>query len=188
MSNTKHPPIKDQLMYIFSSSELITLYLTLFYTLYRINLYTFLILIIIILKTIILSPIKSYSNNYKIGKRPNKAFNCNMMNCGGKTTSPGFPSGHMVNLGLLLFIILNLRRKGKDTKSIYLIYIILIISTAIGRYFTYCHTPLQIFIGLIIGLIFGFIIYLIDLFLEEYIEFYKKQKDLFYNDISKIFL
>ena len=184
---SKHPPIKDQLMYILSSSELLTLYLTLFYTLYNLNLYTLIIIIIIVLKTILLAPIKSYSKKFSIGKRPSKAFNCNMMNCGGKTTSPGFPSGHMTNLGLLIFILLNLRKRGNDSKSIYIIYFILIISTAIGRYFTYCHTPLQIFIGLIIGIILGFIIYLIDILIEKYINIYKKHKDEFYNDLSRIF-
>ena len=48
----KHPPLKKQFFYILSSSELVIFYLILFYTCYSRNLYSLILLAIIILKTV----------------------------------------------------------------------------------------------------------------------------------------
>ena len=143
----KHPPIKDQFLYIFSSSELIALYMSLFYSAYNLNIYSTVIIFFIVMKTVVLHPIKSVMNKTKFGKRPEKAFNCNMMNCGGKPPSGGFPSGHMVLLGMLSFIVYHLYKEKQNT-NVLIIYSILIITTSFARIFTYCHTPLQTFSGL----------------------------------------
>ena len=181
----KHPPVKDQFLYLFSSSELIVLYVSMFYTAYNVNIYGAFIVFMIIMKTVALHPIKSAMNKKKFGIRPKKAFNCNMMNCGGKPSSGGFPSGHMALLGLLSFIVYHLYEKYQNT-NIVIVYIILIATTAIGRIFTYCHTPLQTFSGLIIGLLMGLIIYILDNIVEDYIPIYKRHKEEFYNDMDRI--
>jgi membrane-associated phospholipid phosphatase len=187
MSKEKYTPLGEQLFYIFSSSELIIFYITLFYTVYNINLYALIIFILIILKTVMLKPLKYYTQNKSLGKRPNKAFNCTMMNCGGKNTSGGFPSGHMVLIGLLIFIILNYKdRTDSKNNTIYFIYIILILTTGIGRYFTRCHTIIQILSGLFIGFISGIIVYYADNLIENHIHKYKEHKNKFYNDINRI--
>ena len=67
------------------------------------------------------------------------------------------------------------------------IYLIVVITTAIGRYFTNCHTLFQIISGFIIGLIIGYILYIIDSVVEDKIEIYKKHKILFYEDLNKLF-
>ena len=181
----KHPPPKDQILYIFSSSELLIFYMTVFYTFFNFNLYSAILIIFIILKTVILHPIKKYMESSKFGIRPSKAFNCNMMNCGGKPNSGGFPSGHMMIIGMLSFIVYNLYTKKQNKNSI-IIYIILIITTFIGRIFTYCHTPLQCISGLLMGMLFGIILYFIDDTFEKKvpIKIYKKHKEDFYNNLD----
>jgi len=181
----KHPPAKDQILYIFSSSELLIFYLTVFYTFFNLNIYSAILIFFIIMKTVILHPIKKYMGSSNFGKRPSKAFNCNMMNCGGKPASGGFPSGHMMILGMLSLIVYNLYNKKQNKNSI-IIYIILIITTFIGRIFTYCHTPLQCISGLLIGMLVGFILYFVDNAIEDHlpIDIYKKHKEEFYNDLD----
>ena len=183
----KHPPVKDQFLHLFSSSELIALYISMFYTAYNLNIYAAFIVFMIVMKTVGLHPIKSVMNKTTFGIRPKKAFNCNMMSCGGKPASGGFPSGHMVLLGMLSFIVYHLYKEHKNTNVI-IIYSILIVTTAIGRLFTYCHTPLQTFSGLFIGLLMGALIYIADQFIENYIPIYKRHKDEFYDDINVITL
>ena len=182
---SKHLISQKRLMYIFSSSELILLYLTLFYTFYQMNLYTLVLLLILISKTLFLIPVKKIMSKFKIGKRPKGAFNCNQYNCGGVPLSGGFPSGHMFALGILFMVIL---RSYLDKKStLMIIYFIVVITTAIGRYFTNCHTLFQIISGYILGLIIGYILYIIDSVVEDKIEIYKKHKKEFYQDLDKLF-
>jgi len=183
--------IKNQLLYIFSSSQLILLYFILFYTVYKFNLYSFIILLIIVFKTIFLIPIKILLQKTNIGKRPKGAFNCNQYNCGGVPESGGFPSGHMLILGVLIMTVLREYVyefiNHRKHKNLIITYIIVIITTAFGRYFTNCHTLFQIISGFILGLIIGYILYLIDNLVEDKIEIYKKHKDIFYKDLDKIF-
>jgi membrane-associated phospholipid phosphatase len=177
----KHPPISKQLFYILSSSELVLFYILILYTITNFNLYGLILMSLIILKTVVLNPIKKFVANKDIGKRPTGAFNCNMMNCGGKPFGGGFPSGHLAILGIAIMIII----QAKNKKIRYL-YAILVVSTAMGRYYTKCHTILQIISGLIIGLIAGYGLYLIDIFIENNVEIYKKHKDDFYNSLDSI--
>jgi membrane-associated phospholipid phosphatase len=177
----KHPPLSKQLFYILSSSELVLFYILILYTITELNLYGLILIILTILKTIVLKPIKKYASSRDMGKRPKEAFNCNMMNCGGKPFGGGFPSGHMVVLGMALMLAI----QAKDKKILYL-YAILVGSTAVGRYYTKCHTILQIIGGFGIGLLGGYILYLIDIFIENHVEIYKKHKEDFYNSLDNI--
>lgn len=181
----KHVFNSTQLLYIFSSSQLILLYFTLFYTCYRMNLYTLVLLMILLSKTLFLFPVKKFMLKSKLGKRPKGAFNCNQYNCGGVPLSGGFPSGHMLALGIIFMVIFYSYLNKKST--LMRIYLIVVITTAIGRYFTNCHTLFQIISGFIIGLIIGYILYIIDSVVEDKIEIYKKHKILFYEDLNKLF-
>ena len=188
MNKENHPKLREKIFYILSSSELVIFYITLFYAFYGYNLYVLIIFILIVLKTPLLKPLKNFTKNKSYGRRPLSAFNCNMMNCGGKNTSGGFPSGHMVLIGLLLFIVLNYRDRGNSkNNTIYFIYIILILTTGLGRYFTKCHTVLQITMGLLIGFVCGILIYYLDNFIENRIYLYKEHKNKFYSDIEDTF-
>ena len=121
----------------------------------------------------------------RLGKRPKGAFNYNQYNCGGVPLSGGFPSGHMLALGIFFMVIFH---AYLDEKSVVmLIYFIVVITTAIGRYFTNCHTLFQIISGYLLGLIIGYILYLIDSAVEDKIEIYKKHKMIFYGDLNKLF-
>ncbi len=181
----KHLFNSTQLLYIFSSSQLILLYFTLFYTCYRMNLYSLILLLLLMTKTLFLFPVKKIMLKSKIGKRPKGAFNCNQYNCGGVPLSGGFPSGHMLALGIIFMVIF---RSYLDKKStLIIIYFIVVITTAIGRYFTNCHTLFQIISGYLLGLIIGYFLYIIDSAVEDKIEIYKKHKKEFYGDLDKLF-
>ena len=181
----KHVFNSTQLLYIFSSSQLILLYFTLFYTCYQMNLYSLILLLLLMTKTLFLFPVKKIMLKSKIGKRPKGAFNCNQYNCGGVPLSGGFPSGHMLALGII-FMVVFYSYLDKKT-SLILIYAIVVITTALGRYFTNCHTLFQIISGYLLGLIIGYILYVIDSAVEDKIKIYKKHKKEFYGDLDKLF-
>ena len=177
---TKHPPIKDQFYYLFSSSELIISYLLLLYTLFTFNIYTGLIVVILFFKIIFLNLMKNLMKGTRYSLRPKDAFNCSMFNNGGKSITSGLPSGHMFFIGMLIFIVFNVYQKHKNM-NIFILYFILIITTMIGRIYTNCHTLIQCIAGLILGLIFGMIIYHIDLSIEGRYKLYQKHRNVFYN-------
>jgi len=186
--------IITQLLYICSSSQLIITYFVLFYTLYNFNLYSFILLLILILKTLYLIPIKLLLKKTTLGKRPKNAYNCNQYNCGGVPDSGGFPSGHMLILGLLVLVILSKYTPDYETSTKYdknrskiLFYITVVITTALGRYFTNCHTLFQIISGFIIGLIIGYLLHLLDILITSKVAIYKKHRDKFYQDLDRIF-
>ena len=179
--------IKNQFLYLFSSSQLILIYFTIFYTLYRFNLYTLILFIIMLCKTIFLIPIKQLLKKTDVGKRPKGAFNCNQYNCGGVPESGGFPSGHMLTLGIVFMVVFYSYSYLDEKSIVMIIYFLVVITTAIGRYFTNCHTLFQIISGYLLGLIIGYILYLIDNLVEDKIEIYKKHKDIFYGDLNKLF-
>lgn len=180
--------ITNQILYILSSSQLLILYSLLFYVLYNLNIYSIILLFILLSKTVILHPLKKILRASKIGKRPKKAFNCNQYNCGGIPTSGGFPSGHMMTLGLLIGILLSYRDIGKSiSTNIIIVYLIITISTAFGRYLTNCHTLFQIISGYLIGIIIGYTCYIIGGFIEKYSDIYRQHRHRFYSDLNGIF-
>ena len=182
---TSHIIDPKQLLYIFSSSQLILIYFTLFYTLYKFNLYTLILLLVLLTKTLFLYPIKKLVQKSRLGKRPKGAFNCNQYNCGGVPESGGFPSGHMLGIGIFIMVILN-NYQLNSRQNPMILYLIAVITTAIGRYYLNCHTVFQIVSGLLLGLIIGYILYLIDNYIETKIEIYRKHKVIFYQDLDRI--
>ncbi len=178
----KYPPIKDQFLYLFSSSELIISYLVIFYALYNFNLYAGLLVLIILGKIVFLHTIKTRLKGSTIGDRPKKAFNCNMFSGGGKTHTGGFPSGHMVLLGLLSFIVYNLYEVNRN-QNIILLYSIIVITTFVGRIYTNCHTVIQCIGGLLIGFGIGYLLYYGDNYLKVNYKTYNEHRTEFYQDL-----
>ena len=176
----KKQSIGKQISDIFSSSELVIFYLVLIFSLYKRNIYLSLILIVIVLKTIILKPIKQIFNNLKLGKRPPGSFNCNMFNCGGIPHSGGMPSGHMALLGIMGNIVYNIY-KNSNNKNYVFMYIFITITTGISRYSSKCHTLPQIVIGYLVGIIIGVIYYFIDELLDKEVDIYHRHRIEFYS-------
>ena len=170
-----------EVMYLFSSSQIVLFYIFIILTIADFNLYAFILIIITFLKTFITRFVKRKSIKYNIGKRPSKAYNCNTYNCGGKSVSGGFPSGHMMILGILIPIILF----QIDNPKVMRIMALITFTTALGRYYTNCHTITQILGGLIIGLIVGYLLYNIDLYVESKWKLYREEKEKFFNNIRQ---
>ena len=182
----KYPPVKDQILYLFSSSELIISYFTLFYTFYKFNLYAGILTLLLIFKIGLLFLVKKIFGKFSIGKRPEKAFNCDMFSCGGQSVTPGFPSGHMLLLGMLSFVVYNVYDR-KPTRHIPLLYFLVVFTTMIGRVFTKCHTITQALGALIMGAVLGFILYFIDHYIKDNVEIYDKHREEFYNSLTSSF-
>jgi membrane-associated phospholipid phosphatase len=91
-----------------------------------------------------------------IFKRPDKACDCNMYNSGGKVSNrPGFPSGHMTAISVVMNYYL--LKKQNLTKFDVIIYNIPCLLVAIGRYYKNCHNIVQIIAGYLLGLVIAFI-------------------------------
>lgn len=170
-----------EIMYLFSSSQIVLFYIFVILTIVEFNLYAFILILITFLKTFITRFVKRKVGKYNIGKRPSKAKNCNTYNCGGTKVSGGFPSGHMMILGILTPIIL----LQVDNPKIIRLMAFVIFTTALGRYYTNCHTITQILGGLIIGLIVGYSLYNIDLYVESKWKLYKEEKKEFFDNIRQ---
>lgn len=170
-----------EIMYLFSSSQNVLFYIFVMITLIDFNLYSLILILITFFKTSVSRLVKKKFSKYKIGKRPPKAYNCNTYNCGGKSNSGGFPSGHMMILGILTPIIL----LQTDNSKLLRLMALVIFTTALGRYYTNCHTLIQILSGLIIGLIIGYLLYIVDLYIELNWKLYKDEKVKFFNKIKE---
>jgi membrane-associated phospholipid phosphatase len=172
--------VKRIFLDIFSSSQLAIIYAIILHTIYYFNIYTFFIYLSIFFKTYILSIIKNRTIKLDIGKRPKNAFNCNMFSCGGLSTTGGMPSGHITFL-FMLFVIMynNLKRLDLLTDNFIYFFIVVILLTFVGRYFSKCHTLLQIVMGSVLGIILGYFIYFVENILSNN-EVFKKDRDIFY--------
>lgn len=164
--------------YFFSSSELVFNYITLTYTVYYLNLYTFSLICLLSFKTILFKFIKKLFIKYKFGKRPDKAFNCNVFNCGGKSNSGGMPSAHMGFMGIIATVIFTIYKVRKNKDIVY-IYIILSLLTAISRYGLHCHTIPQIIIGYLLGVTLSIGYYYIDEYLDKNSKPYSEARSKF---------
>jgi membrane-associated phospholipid phosphatase len=108
---------------------------------------------------------------YKITRRPEGAFNTDMLSRNGKAkpTAPGFPSGHMTTISFLVFYMILRKWNFKGSFINYLssnivfnvFNIILILIMAWVRYYKKCHNITQIIGGFIYGSITGSLYYYI---------------------------
>ncbi len=177
--------IKRIFLDIFSSSQLVIVYGLILHTIYYFNVYTFFIYLSIFFKTFVLSFIKKRTIKLKIGKRPKGAVDCNMFSCGGLSSTGGMPSGHMTFL-FMLFVVayINLKKLDLLTDNFIYFFAVIILLTIVGRYFSKCHTLLQIIMGSILGIILGYFIYFVENILSN-IELFRKDKETFYKRLYK---
>lgn len=120
---------------------------------------------------------KKYTN---LGQRPKGAFNCNMFSCGGRALRGGMPSGYITFLTMLFYIFyLNIHQQHNINNHYINVFIGILISTAIGRYISGCHTFFQIIAGFFSGFIIGYIAYIGQ-------QLFKKNKR-FKNDKKKFY-
>jgi membrane-associated phospholipid phosphatase len=107
--------------------------------------------------------IKNYSlnYNYEFTKRPQGAYNCNLLaNNGNQSGRPGFPSGHVTSITTFFTsIYLLFPEYQTETLTIGSIYTIIM---AYSRIYKKCHTLLQTITGALLGVVFPlFIQYLL---------------------------
>lgn len=94
-----------------------------------------------------------------IFKRPDNAFNCNMCNNDGDVSkNPGFPSGHMATISLVMnyYLMQNNIDNAIEWKYI-ILYNIPCLLVAYARYAKSCHNIPQIIAGYLLGLIMAYI-------------------------------
>ena len=178
--------LKQNIMYFFSSTELIISYLIILYTVMNQNIYGVYLLFVALLKNITLFLTKEIFRKYSFSKRPPNPFNCNVYNCGGISKSPGYPSGHMTNLGIY-FAILYSNICPESKNKFLLLSSILVITTGIGRYYLNCHTLFQIISGLLFGLMVGYLINQIEGIILINNEKYQHDKEIFYQQMNLVF-
>ena len=151
------------------------------------NVYLFLILCMLISKTIVIKILKK--SVFKTNGRPSEATNCNILNQGGPVGGkPGFPSGHTsMAVSLFTFLVIQwYKRKTNTTKTIPKVLIVtclFAILVPIARVGMKCHTIEQVQGGVIFGMIWGSLFGLvIDPIVERSFERYRvdKEKILFY--------
>ena len=178
--------VKTNILYLFSSSELVILYIILMYVTTTQNLYGLYLASIVMFKIVVLYLTKDIFKGYSFGKRPSNAMNCNLFNCGGKSLSPGYPSGHMMNVGLFFMIIyptINPENKNK----FFILGLVVAITTGIGRYILDCHTLFQVISGLFYGLLVGYALNEIETRVLTMNESYRKDKEIFIKDINGLY-
>jgi membrane-associated phospholipid phosphatase len=117
-------------------------------------------------------PEKLLKSNIKgtLSKRPDNAKNCNMINKGGESKTPGFPSGHSTIASFLFFVILLefVRVKKIYKVNLYellLLGLVLLLAVPYSRVKLGCHTTEQV-LG---GVVLGFIVFLIFVLFEKHV-------------------
>lgn len=98
-----------------------------------------------------------------INKRPQNAFNCDMINQGGAASSQrsGFPSGHSTIASMIAtyFVYVFMTAQNKHIKSaskrLLIFSVFFAIMMPIVRYLNHCHTILQVISGVLVGVIWG---------------------------------
>jgi membrane-associated phospholipid phosphatase len=146
------------------------------------NVYLFLILCMLLSKTIVVKILKK--SLFKTNGRPSEATDCNILNQGGPVGGkPGFPSGHTaMAVSLFTFLFIQwYKRKTNTTKSIPNVLIVtclFAILVPIARVGLKCHTVEQVQGGVVFGMIWGSLFGLvIDPTVERLFERYRVDKE-----------
>jgi len=181
----------ETLWQIVSLSEFVVLILFALMTVIHANAYTAMILVVYMVKQLIERGIKSRYGDTGIGKRPDNARDCNMINKGGYSgLKPGFPSGHSAFAAMIMTIFLIEYLKstnysfGPQPPIVLYILIGLAILMPIARWRLECHTLMQVMAGSLLGVALGVVYgYGIDPLLSK-IDRYKTDKDEFLKSIG----
>lgn len=182
----------ETLWQVVSLNEFVILVLFLLITVIHFNTYTAAIIGMYVFKQLVEKGIKSRYGNEGIGKRPEGAKDCNMINKGDYTSlfKPGFPSGHTTVIFMIATILsieyLKLTDYAFNKQPPIVLYIVLglAILTPIARWRLKCHTLLQVFAGALLGIVLGVTYgYGIDAALSKF-DRYKKDKNSFLESIG----
>ena len=173
--------VKGFITRLFSASQVATQYMMLMLAIAKQNVYLLYLTIWTILKSFILFLPKQLMKKSSLGKRPKAAYDCDMFGSGGKPWTGGLISGHMtVLLMLSTLLILNLKEIGKFNEMVIPGLILVITTTGLARYYSNCHSSIQIAFGSIAGIIIGYLVYLLEKPLEK-MERFKRDKEYIYS-------
>ena len=143
------------------------------------NVYLFLILCMLLIKTIVIKILKK--SVFKTNGRPIEATNCNILNQGGPVGGkPGFPSGHTA-MAVSLFTFLGIqwyKRKKGGIPKVLISTCLFAILVPIARVGMKCHTIEQVQGGVVFGMIWGSLFgFVIDPIIERSFERYRVDKE-----------
>lgn len=173
--------VKGFITRLFSASQVAIQYVLLILSIAKQNIYLLYLTIWTILKSFILFYPKQLMKGSSLGKRPKSAYDCDMFGSGGKPWTGGLISGHMTILLMLsTTLVLNLSEMGEMKESIIPGLLIIITTTGLARYYSNCHSSIQILFGMMAGIMLGYIIYLIEKPLEK-LDRFKKDKENIYS-------
>ena len=173
--------VKGFITRLFSASQVAIQYALLILSIAKQNIYLLYLTIWTILKSFILFYPKQLMKKSSLGKRPKLAYDCDMFGSGGKPWTGGLISGHMtIILMLSTVLVLNMNEIGKMNESIIPGLLIVITTTGLARYYSNCHSSIQIAFGSIAGLLLGLVVYMVEKPLEN-LERFKKDKENIYS-------
>ena len=125
------------------------------------NIY-FLVLFIAIFSKQIPERILKALSPKSINKRPDKAFNCDMINQGGDASNRGgFPSGHctftsfIATYSVYIFVVSKNKKIKQQITSIMIVSILFAIIMPAVRYLKNCHTITQTLAGFFLGIVWS---------------------------------
>lgn len=181
----------ETLWEIVSLNEFVILVVFLLVTVIQFNTYTAAIIGMYVVKQLVEKVIKSKYGNEGIGKRPEDARDCNMINKGGYSAfKPGFPSGHTTVIFMITTILgieyLKLTNYEFNKQPPIVLYLVIGLAflTPIARMRLQCHTFLQVFAGALLGIVLGVGYgYGIDAVLSKF-DRYKQDKNSFLESIG----
>lgn len=176
-----------EILNIMSSAELFIILYCLILTIMQRNIFALYILVCLILKRYYSRILKKYMSKVlpeNIILRPKGALNCNSFNCGGKPYRNGFPSGHMISMGLFFVVCWDIIQESSKAK---INFSILILGIALGRILSKCHTPIQVLAGFLFGILYGIVILTIWKELEKMSAIMKEHRKNFSDNIRNLF-
>ena len=143
------------------------------------NVYLFLILCMLLTKTIAVKILKKYV--FQTNGRPPEATNCNVLNKGGPVGGkPGFPSGHTaMAVSLFTFLLIQwYKRKTTTIPKVLIVTCLFAILVPIARVGLKCHTVEQVQGGVVFGILWGYLFgFIVDPMLENSLNRYKIDKE-----------
>lgn len=130
---------------------------------------TFILLLFAILNSrhIFVQLVKRYLSGFfkDMSKRPDDAFDCNVINSGGKSHTSGLISGHVFYISTITFYFLylftNNLKEMPNSKQIVFIILVLLFACMVmfSRVELHCHTKYQVYIAFVLGIMWGYLVY-----------------------------
>jgi membrane-associated phospholipid phosphatase len=110
--------------------------------------------------------------------RPSSATDCNLINKGGSyAAKPGFPSGHTTTAWFLfIYFVLQVRRDNVRAILPAMISGVFALLVSVARVTLRCHTPVQIYGGIVLGTLWAIAFDQLEQRKLEQIEWYRNDK------------